>query len=69
MLHRKRLHIKYVKECRDSSYCGRGESCCFKNTENIPESVSDNHDKGVMKRLFDIMKKYGERIDNIEKVL
>jgi hypothetical protein len=52
---------------RKRIWCGRGESCWYKHSDNDQESESDNNDKDMIERLFDIMEKYGKRIEIIEK--
>ena len=69
MKHRKKQHIQHVQECREGTWCGRGESCWYKHSDSDQESESENNDKDMIERLFDIMEKYGKRIEIIENIL
>ena len=70
MHHRKTEHIKYVQACRDSSWCKLGDACWYKHSKHeVNNEIEEQNNQNMMKRLFDVIEKYGERIGNIENQL
>ena len=72
MKHRKTKHIEQVPVCRDGTWCNMGERCWYKHSEhevNDENKEERETSQNMMKRIFDLMEKYGERIANIENML
>ena len=69
MIHRKKEHIQYVQDCRDGRWCKLDQQCWYKHSNNSVENEiqepKDNNEN-MMKCLFDIMEKYGERIEGLK---
>ena len=72
MRHRKFEHNRKVKKCKNENNgdCPYGsKSCWFTHTDMLNESESNpNVNNDIIKKIFDMMENFGERIINLEKM-
>ena len=69
MIHRGKKHIQYVQDCSDGSLCNFDQKCWYTHSNNSVENEIQeprDNNENMMKRLFDIMEKYGERIEGLK---
>ena len=76
MIHRKREHGNIVSECfeNENGWCRFGDKNCWfihDDEKKIAKSKSESANSGIetsemFKRLFDIMEKFCERMNNVE---
>jgi hypothetical protein len=72
MKHRKTRNIEQVPICTIGTWCNTDEQCWYKHSEhevNDKNNEEKETSQNIMKRIFDIMEKYRERIGNIENKL
>ena len=72
MQHRKNEHTEFVSECKENEngWCRfSGQDCWFKHKKETIEYHSENSDhknSEMMRRLFDLMEKFADRIALVE---
>ena len=75
MIHRKIEHSNYVSECikNKNGWCNIGEKdCWFRHIKLISNNESETSEKSgvetseMLKRLFDIMEAFGERMSQVQ---